>query len=78
MKNILMLAFALAMVASAASAVDSSSPGMPRKHNPVTGQMDAKGNCHDASGKFTSRSNCAPSPKHCRDPQTGRFTKCPA
>jgi hypothetical protein len=42
-------------------------------------KLDAKGKCHDASGKFVKQNLCAappPAPKHCRDPKTGKFEKC--
>jgi hypothetical protein len=41
--------------------------------------LDAKGKCHDASGKFAAQTKCtAPpaAPPRCRDPKTGKFVKC--
>jgi len=46
-------------------------------------KLDAKGKCHGANGQFAKQSLCAaptaaPAPKHCKDPQTHKFTKCTA
>ena len=71
MRKMLMLAavaaFAFANVASAAD------PAGPYK-------LDAKGKCHAASGQFVKAALCKPAatPKHCRDPKTGKFAKCTA
>ncbi len=70
----LILAFgALALVTSVGLA-DTASPKLYT--------LDAKGKCHDSSGKFVATALCkttpAPAPKHCHDPKTGRFIKCPA
>lgn len=39
--------------------------------------LDAKGNCHEAGGKFAKKALCAP-PTRCRDKKSGRFAKCGA
>jgi hypothetical protein len=47
-------------------------------------KLDAKGKCHDSSGKFAKQDLCkAPAsatapPKHCKDPKTHKFVKCTA
>ena len=44
-------------------------------------KIDAKGKCHDASGKFAKMEVCkaaAAAPNHCRDIKTKKFAKCGA
>ena len=58
MRSIILALAAFAFVTTASAATG----GPPYK-------LDAKGKCHDSSGKFTKQSNCtAPAtPKHCRE-----------
>jgi hypothetical protein len=47
-------------------------------------KLDSKGKCHAANGQFAKQALCsaapaaATPPKHCKDPKTGKFIKCPA
>ena len=69
MLRALALAAALAFAASASLAAG----GPPYK-------MDAKGACHDSSGKFAKKAMCsvAAPAEHCRDTKTKKFAKCGA
>lgn len=67
---------ALSIAVALVLAVGSASAAGPYK-------LDAKGKCHDASGKFAKQTLCtAPAataaPKHCKDPKTHKFVKCGA
>src|SRR5476651_2021023 len=75
-------AIALSTATANADKLGNTPSQMSSASSPVY-KLDAKSKCHDASGKFVKQNLCAapsppPTPKHCRDPKTGKIEKCSA